>query len=105
MHCEIDASGAKRLFNFLCEHALGADLGQGDVGYFVAGSVDDFDFNFVATSAEKRGDVVGLPEGELGAAGADAESRSVAKRMVHIERFGAPAVVLPLRGWNCEQFR
>ena len=70
---EIDASGGEGFFNFFREHALGADHGEGYVGDFVAGGVNDFDFDFVATVAQERGDVVGLPEGELGAAGADAE--------------------------------
>ena len=73
MHGEIDASGGEGFFDFFGEHALGADHGEGDVGDFVAGGVDDFDFDFVAAGAQERGDVVGLPEGELGAAGADAE--------------------------------
>ena len=71
---EIDASSGEGFFNFFGEHALGADLRQRDVGDFVAGGVDDLDFDFVATVAQEGGDVVGLPEGELGAAGADAES-------------------------------
>ena len=77
MHGEIDASGGEGFFDFFGEHALGADHGQGDVGDFVAGGVNDFDFDFVAAGAQQGGDVVGLPEGELGAAGADAEFRGV----------------------------
>ena len=73
MHGEIDASSGEGFLDFFGEHSLGADLGQGDVGDFVAGGVDDFDLDFVAAGTEKGGDVVGLPEGELGAAGADAE--------------------------------
>ena len=74
MHGEIDAPGGESFFNFFRKHAFGADLGQGDVGDLVASSVDDFDFHFVAAAAQQRGDVVGLPEGELRAAGADAKS-------------------------------
>ena len=32
VHREIDAAFGQRFFNFLGEHALGADLGQGDIG-------------------------------------------------------------------------
>jgi hypothetical protein len=66
MHGEIDAAGGKRLFDFFGEHALGADHGEGNVGDLVAGGVDDFDFHFMAARAQKRGDVVGLPEGQVG---------------------------------------
>jgi hypothetical protein len=73
MHCEIYLTRGERFFNFFSEHALSANLGQGDVGDLVSGGVDDLDFNFKTTRAQERGDVVGLPEGELGAAGADAK--------------------------------
>ena len=73
VHGEIDAAFGEGLFDLLGEHALGADLGQGDVGDFVAGGLDDLEFDLVAACAQQRGDVVGLPEGELGAAGADAQ--------------------------------
>ena len=69
MHSEIDASGGQGLFDFLGGHALGADFGEGDVCNFVSGGVDDFDFDFVSAGPQQRGDVVGLPEGELGARG------------------------------------
>ena len=50
----------------------------GDVRDFVAGGVDDFDFDLVSAGAQESGDVVGLPEGELGAARADAEFHGIA---------------------------
>ena len=78
MNCEIDAASGERFFNFFGENpysALGADFGEGDVSDFVAGGLDDFDFDCVAARAKESGDVVGLPESELGAAGADAETR------------------------------
>ena len=59
---EINFPGGQRLFNFFGEHALGADLREGYVGDFVAGGVNDLDFDFVAALAQKGGDVVGLPE-------------------------------------------
>src|SRR5215471_840773 len=75
MHGKVDATGGEGLFDFLGEHAFGADLSQSDVGDFVAGGVDDFDFHRMAALAEQGSDVVGLPEGKLGAARADAEMR------------------------------
>jgi hypothetical protein len=80
MHGEIDAAGGEGFFDFFGENSFAespfrADHGERDVGDFVAGGVDDFDFYFVAAGAEKGGDVVGLPKGELGTAGADAEVR------------------------------
>ena len=39
----------------------------------VAGGADDFDLDVVASVAEGVEDVVGLPEGELGASAADAD--------------------------------
>ena len=81
MDGEVDAAGGEGFFDFFgedsfAESAFRADHGEGDVGDFVSGGVDDFDFDFVAAGAQERGDVVGLPEGELGAAGADAEVRA-----------------------------
>ncbi len=73
VHGEIDAALGERLFDFLGEHALGADLGEGDFLQPVAGGLDDLDFDGVALRAQKRGDVVGLPERELRAAAADAQ--------------------------------
>ena len=78
MHGEIDASGGEGLFNFFGENsfaqsALGADHGEGDIGDFISGGVDDFNFYFMAARSKKRGDEVSLAEGKLGAAGADAE--------------------------------
>ena len=83
MDGQIDAAGGEGFFDLFGENPLpplGADHGEGNVGDFVAGGVDDFDFNFVAARAQKRGDVVGLPECELGAAGADAEFRHLVAR-------------------------
>ena len=77
MHGEIDASGGEGFFNFLREHALGADHGQGNVGDFVAGGVDDFDLDLVAAGAQEGRDVIGLPERKLGAARANAKFSGV----------------------------
>src|ERR1700689_3806016 len=80
MDREIDASGGEGFFylfgeNSFAQTAFGTDLGEGDVGDFVAGGVDDFDFDIVSACVKKRRDVVRLPQSELGAAGADAEFR------------------------------
>src|ERR1700692_622767 len=79
MYGKIDVAVGEGFFNFFCEHALGADHGEGNVGNFVTGSMDDFDFDLVAARAQQCGDVVRLPEGELRAAGADAEFRHGAR--------------------------
>ena len=89
MHGEIDAAGGESFFDLFGENsfaksALGADHGQGDVGDFVAGGVDDLDFDFMAARAQQRGDVVRLPEGELRAAGADAEFRHGIGKIIHL---------------------
>src|SRR5579864_2035681 len=87
MNVEVDTPRGKGFFDFFGEHALRTNLGQGNVGDLVAGGMNNFNFDFVAARTEKRGDVVGLPESELGAAGADAEFRSVVRGMIHVERF------------------
>ena len=70
---EIDASCGKRLLNFQREHAFGADLGEGDLLQTVAGGTDNFQFDGVTGGAQQGCDVMRLPEGELGAARADAD--------------------------------
>ncbi len=69
----IHAISRQRFLNFLGEHALGADLGQRDIGNLVAGGFDDFNFDLVSTLLEQRLDVVGLPESQLRSAGTDAQ--------------------------------
>jgi hypothetical protein len=82
VHSQIDKSGSKSFFDLLCENsfaksALGADLSQRNVSDLVACSADDFDFDFVSLCAQERGNVIGLPESELRAAGSDAEFRGL----------------------------
>ena len=48
---EIDPAVGQRFFDFLGEHALGADLGEGHVEDLVASGLDDFEFDFVAARA------------------------------------------------------
>ena len=54
MNGEIDAIFGEGLFNFLGEHALGADLGKSDIGDLVAGGLDDFDLDVVPARFEQR---------------------------------------------------
>ena len=73
VHREIDALLGQRFLNFLGEHALGADLGEGDIGDPVAGGLDDLNFDVVPALLEQRLDVIGLPESQLRSAGTDAQ--------------------------------
>ncbi len=83
---EIDAAGGEGVFDLLDEDALGVERGavgegggndEGGVLHAVAGGADDVDGDGVAVGAEDVGDVVGLPERELGASGADADGGHV----------------------------
>ncbi len=74
VHGEVNPVFDQGFFDFLGEHALGADFRQRHVGDFIARSLDDLEFHGVALSAQQVGDVVGLPECELRAARADAEA-------------------------------
>ena len=72
MHRQIYATRGQGFFNFLGEHALGADLGESHLCNLVAGSLDDPDFHFVAALTQQVGDVICLPKSELRPARADA---------------------------------
>jgi hypothetical protein len=48
---EIDAVFKEGFFNFLRKHALGANLGQSNVGDLVAGRLDDFQLHRVTLRA------------------------------------------------------
>ena len=50
---QVDAAFRQGVFDFLGEHALGADLGQRHVGDLVAGSLDDFQLDLVTPSRSK----------------------------------------------------
>ena len=84
MHGQVDAALRQRLFDLLDEDSLAArqrrQRGQPvrAVGllHAVAGRADDLDLDRVAAVAKLRGDVVGLPEGELRASRADADGFS-----------------------------
>ncbi len=61
VHGQVGAAVEQRFFDLFGEEALGADLGQRDVGDFVAGSLNDFDAALAAGGGELRGDPTGLP--------------------------------------------
>ena len=81
MHGDVDATGGEGVLDLFNEDALGVEWRaviearrrlEGRVLHAVAGGANDLDGDLVATSAELLGDVVGLPERELGTASADA---------------------------------
>ena len=81
----VNAVGGEGVFDLLDEDSFCIDWGaivegggsaEGGVLHAVAGGADDFDGDLVAKGAELIGDVVGLPEREFGAAGADAKGWS-----------------------------
>ena len=90
MNSEVDTAIGERFFNLLDEDALAigerGERGQtvgvwiGALGirvlHPVAGGADDLDLDGVACVAERGGDVVRLPERELGASRADADGLS-----------------------------
>jgi hypothetical protein len=76
---EVDAPGRQGVFDLLDEDAGAVrreTVRRRKAGllHTVADGANDLDLNAVAKRAELRGDVVGLPEGELRAAGADTDS-------------------------------
>jgi len=77
---EVDAADKESVFDLFDEDAFGLEGsavlegGGGDeagVLHAVADGADDLDFYRVAVAAELRGDVVGLPQGKLRAAGSN----------------------------------
>ena len=54
MYGEIDTAFEQRFFDLLGEHALGTNLGKGDVENLVAGGFNDLQFNFVSALAQQR---------------------------------------------------
>jgi hypothetical protein len=73
MHCQIDSLLKQRLFDLFGKHPFGADLGERDVDNFVAGGLDDFYRDPVAATFEQALNVMGLGQGELRSAGANAK--------------------------------
>src|SRR5690606_36630743 len=76
VHREVGLAVEQRLLDLLDEQALAADLGQRAVDDAVAGGLDDEELDGEAGGGRDQAiaDVVGLPEGELAAAGRDDES-------------------------------
>jgi len=79
---EVDATQGEGVFDFLDEDALGVEgcaVGEcgggaeGGILHSIADGADDFDFDCMAAVTELCGDVVCLPECQLGAAGADTD--------------------------------
>jgi len=72
---EVDAALFEGFFYFFNEDAFAVEVGRRDEAgllHAIAGGADDLEFNVIAGVAEGVEDVVGLPEGELGASAADA---------------------------------
>src|SRR4051794_22794937 len=75
MHREVDTLLRERLFNLFGEHALGSDLGECDLGYFVARGLDDLDRDFMALSSQQLSHMVRLPHCQLRTARSNAKIR------------------------------
>ena len=76
MDGEVDSALFEGFFDFLDEDAFAVEIRRRDetrLLHAVAGGADDFEFDVIAGVAEGVEDVVGLPEGELGASAADAD--------------------------------
>lgn len=87
MNGEVDAAFFEGFFDFFNEDAFPVEVGGRDEArlfcpserarwgplHAVAGGADDFELGVMAGVAEGAEDVVGLPEGELGASAADAD--------------------------------
>ena len=65
MHGQIHSALGQRLFDLLGEHSLGAHLCEGHLLQPVPGRLDDLNLDHMALSAKQRGNVVGLPKGQL----------------------------------------
>jgi hypothetical protein len=81
---EVDAALGERVFDLLDEDSLAVRRrGErwerscfgpiGVLGHAVAGGADDLDHDLTAAVVQPGGDVIGLPEGELGASRADTD--------------------------------
>src|SRR5260221_442120 len=74
VHGEVNTVFEKGLFDFLGEHALGADFSEGNIRDFIARGLDDLKLHGMSLSTEQVRDMMGLPESKLRAARTDAES-------------------------------
>jgi hypothetical protein len=75
MDGEVDGVVEEGALDFFDEEAIAADLGERSVAVLVAfcADFDDFDMEAGVCGFEGIGDPIGLPHGELAAAGADAD--------------------------------
>ena len=76
MDGEVDAAFFQGFFNFFNEDAFAVEVcGWDEAGllHAVPGGADDLELNVIAGVAEGVEDMIGLPEGELGASAADAD--------------------------------
>jgi len=76
MDGEINAALFKCFFNLFYKDALSIEVGRRDktrLLHPVAGCADDLKFHVITGIAQSIQDVVGLPEGQLGASGPDAD--------------------------------
>src|SRR5580658_4059821 len=62
---EIDSPVSERLFNLFGEHALRADLLEGNILQPVAGGLDDLNLDGIALTAQEHSNVICLPESKL----------------------------------------
>ena len=65
MDSKINSIFGKSFLDLFDEHAFRSDFGEGHVGDFVAGGVDDLDCSLVTALAKEFSNVVCLPEGQL----------------------------------------
>jgi hypothetical protein len=72
MNGKIHAPIRKSFLNLLGEHPLGTNLGEGDLLQAIACRLDDLYLDQMTLAAEKRSDVVCLPESQLRASAPDA---------------------------------
>src|SRR5581483_1951881 len=75
MDREVDSRLGQGFFDLLGEHPLRPDLRQRYVRDLVAGRLNDLDLDFVASVAQQRGNMIGLPKGELRTSRTDAQPR------------------------------
>ena len=91
---EVDETGGEGFFDLLDEDAFAVEAGWDDEAgllHAVAGGADDLDFGGVAVGAKFCGDVVGLPECELRAAGADTDVCHVLGRIRRADKTHRPS--------------
>jgi hypothetical protein len=74
VHGKVNTVFGEGFFDFLREHALGANFGERNIRDFIARRLDNLKLYDMSMSAEEVGDVMGLPESELRTAGTDAET-------------------------------